>query len=106
MRGTRCPHQASLLKKYFEPNYNILHGVEKGLDLKLDSFYNFVVRGGDDGDRDDEAQHVYVGDVGEMPDWINILRCSPLNPTTEASKVLYWKQRATIFIKSDHKTHY
>ena len=59
------------------------------LDLKFDSFYNFVVGAGDDGDWDDEAQHVYVGDVRDMPDWINILRCSPLDTTTEASKVLY-----------------
>ena len=66
MRGTRCPHQASLLSK------NILNQITTELqgglaviklDLKLDSFYNFVVGGGDDGDWDDEAKHVDVGDV-------------------------------------------
>ena len=65
-------------------------GLEHGLaliklHLEFDSFNNFVVGGGDDGDWDDEAQHVDVGDVWEMPDWINILRCSPLDTTTEVS---------------------
>ena len=62
--------------------------VVRKLHLKFDCFYNFVVGGRDDGDGEKESQGVNIGDVREMPDRINIFRCSPLDTTTEVSEGL------------------
>ena len=66
------------------------------LHLKFDGFYYFVVGGGDDRDGEKEAQRVDIGDVGEMPDRINLLRCSPLYSTTEVSQVSVGLKRTSL----------